>query len=59
MMFKMMSLLIRDVAGALITLDGGRYLYAQMFSGVAMIIGVGFLQAARVLKVGWRWDAKV
>jgi hypothetical protein len=47
------------LAGALITLDGGRYLYAQMFAGAAMTLGVWFLMAARVLKSGWSLQARV
>jgi MFS family permease len=47
------------LAGALITLDGGRYLYAQMFAGGAMTLGVAFLTAARVLKSGWSMRARV
>ena len=49
----------RGLAGALVTLDGGNYLYAQMFAGCAMIVEVGFLQVARVLKMGWKWDVRV
>jgi predicted MFS family arabinose efflux permease len=47
------------LAGALITLGGGGYLYAQMFSGSAMTLGVVFLTAARVLKSGWKVSARV
>ncbi|KAN0122157.1 MFS monocarboxylate transporter [Hyaloscypha variabilis] len=47
------------LAGALITRDGGRYLYAQMFAGAAMTLGVLFLTAARVLKSGWSIQARV
>jgi MFS family permease len=47
------------LAGALITLNGGRYLYAQMFAGGAMTLGVAFLTAARVLKSGWSVRARV
>lgn len=47
------------LAGALITLNGGRYLYAQMFSGAAMTLGVVFLTAARVIKTGWKVSARV
>jgi hypothetical protein len=47
------------LTGALITLDGGRYLYAQMFAGSAMTLGVLFLTAARVLKSGWSIHARL
>jgi MFS family permease len=47
------------LAGALITLNGGKYLYAQMFAGGAMTLGVAFLTAARVLKSGWSIRARV
>jgi MFS family permease len=47
------------LAGALITLYGGRYLYAQLFSGAAMTLGVIFLTAARVIKTDWKVSARV
>jgi len=47
------------LAGALITLNDGRYLYAQVFSGAAMTLGVVFLSAARVIKTGWEISARV
>jgi hypothetical protein len=53
------ALIGNPLAGALITLDGGRYLYAQMFAGAAMTLGVLFLAAARVLKSGWSLRARV
>ena len=47
------------LAGALITLNDGRYLYTQMFSGAAMTLGVVFLTAARVIKTGWKVSVRV
>lgn len=47
------------VAGALIQVDNGGYLYAQIFSGTVMTVGVCFLAAARVLKTGWVVFVKV
>jgi MFS family permease len=42
------------LAGALITADNGRYLYAQMYAGGALIAGVVALVAARVARTGWK-----
>lgn len=36
------------IAGALIVKDGGSYLGAQMFGGTVMVLGAGFLVAAKV-----------
>lgn len=44
------------IAGALITLDGGGYLYLQLFCGIAMGVGCGFLVAAKYVQCGWRWE---
>ena len=43
------------IAGALITKNGGGYLYLQLFCGMAMGIGCGFLLAARYVQCGWTW----
>lgn len=41
------------IQGALIGADGGRYLGAQMFSGSAILVGMGCLGAYRGCKAGW------
>lgn len=38
------------IAGQLIQKKGGGYEYAQLFSGSAMVVGCGFLLAARICK---------
>jgi len=47
------------LAGALISLDGGKYLYAQMYAGSVLAVGVVFLAAARVIVTGWRLFVRV
>jgi hypothetical protein len=42
------------LAGALISFDGGRYLYAQMYAGSALTFGTGLVAAARVSMTGWQ-----
>lgn len=47
------------IAGALITRCGGQYYGAQAFAGLVMIVGGGFMVAARVVRTrrvggGWR-----
>jgi MFS family permease len=57
MVFSLMgfALLIGNpLAGALISLEGGRYLYAQMYAGSALIAGVVLLATARVARTGWK-----
>ncbi|KAJ5198380.1 uncharacterized protein N7498_007497 [Penicillium cinerascens] len=46
------ALIGSPIAGALISTDGGDYLYAQMFMGSAIIAGSVVLIGARVTKVG-------
>ena len=41
------------LAGALIELDHGRFLYAQMFGGSAFVLGSSTLVAARIAKNGF------
>ncbi|BCS24897.1 uncharacterized protein APUU_41341A [Aspergillus puulaauensis] len=41
------------IQGALIGADGGRYLGAQMFSGSAILVGMGCLGVYRGCKAGW------
>ena len=56
MVFSLMgfALLIGNpLAGALISREGGRYLYAQMYAGSALIAGVVLLATARVARTGW------
>lgn len=50
-----LALLIgQPLAGVLITADGGGYLYTQMWSGTAMMLGVVFMVGARIAKKGWK-----
>ncbi|KAJ5965974.1 hypothetical protein N7481_012688 [Penicillium waksmanii] len=46
------ALIGSPIAGALVQLDNGGYLYAQMFMGSAIIAGTLTLIAARIVKVG-------
>lgn len=43
------------IAGALITMDNGGYLYLQIFCGVTMFVGSSFFLMARFVQVGWTW----
>ncbi|KAL4903513.1 hypothetical protein BDW74DRAFT_179929 [Aspergillus multicolor] len=43
------------IAGALIERDDGGYLYAKIFSGVAMGLGFGMLLASRTIQAGLKW----
>lgn len=50
------------IAGALISACGGQYYGAQAFAGSAMIVGGGFMAAAKVVKqrrMGGGWRTKV
>lgn len=47
------------LAGALISVDGGKYLYAQMYAGSALVLGVVFLAAARAVVTGWKLFVRV
>ncbi|GLA40766.1 hypothetical protein AnigIFM63309_008602 [Aspergillus niger] len=47
------------IEGALIATDGGRYVAAQIFAGVSILLGVCAVAAARVAKAGWGLDVKV
>ncbi|KAK1753726.1 major facilitator superfamily domain-containing protein [Echria macrotheca] len=50
------------IAGAIITASAGRYIGAQMFAGVSILSGAGFMAAARVVRVrrmGAKWTVKV
>jgi predicted MFS family arabinose efflux permease len=49
----------QPLAGVLIQAHGGGYLYAQIYSGATMTLGVVFLVAARTYRVGWRWNVIV
>ncbi|KAK6587309.1 hypothetical protein PZA11_000599 [Diplocarpon coronariae] len=54
------SLLIgQPLAGALIELDGGSYLYAQMYAGSSMMLGALFILAARVRVGGWDLTVRI
>ncbi|GKZ25966.1 hypothetical protein AbraIFM66951_002078 [Aspergillus brasiliensis] len=46
------------IEGALIATDGGRYTGAQLFAGLAVLLGACAAAAARVAKVGWGLDVK-
>lgn len=41
------------IAGQLINNRGGNYLAAQLFGGTVMVVGAGFLVAARTARHGW------
>ena len=41
------------IAGAILKAEGGNWLGFQLWSGLTMLLGGGFLFAARVSKVGW------
>ncbi|KAL9110270.1 MAG: hypothetical protein Q9227_005177 [Pyrenula ochraceoflavens] len=47
------------LAGRLIQVDGGRYLYAQMFAGSSMMLGLVMLVMARGAKAGFGLRKKV
>ncbi|CZT03448.1 related to monocarboxylate transporter [Rhynchosporium graminicola] len=49
----------QPLAGALIEANGGVYLYAQMYSGTCMMLGVVFMVAARTRIVGWNLKVKI
>ncbi|KAJ0414074.1 MFS general substrate transporter [Aspergillus carlsbadensis] len=56
--FAIMSLATftgNPIAGALIEHDGGEYLYAKIFSGVAMAVGCLLLLGSRTIQVGLHW----
>lgn len=43
------------IAGALVSRDGGAYLYLQIFCGLTMFLGSTFFLVARMVQVGWVW----
>jgi hypothetical protein len=47
------------LAGALIQIDGGRFLFAQAFGGSAFVGGSLTLVAARVAKNGFEWRVRM
>ena len=53
------SLTGAPIAGALIQLHDGGYLYAQIFGGISSLVGLAFLLMARVAKSGWRWRERL
>ncbi|KAF7506644.1 hypothetical protein GJ744_011576 [Endocarpon pusillum] len=62
MVFSLVSFAVLTgppIAGALISLAGGRYVYAQIFAGSSMVAGVATLLAARVAKAGAKFKVKV
>lgn len=46
-------LTFNPIAGALVQADGGGYLYAKVFTGLAMAVGCCLLVAARTVQAGW------
>ncbi|PLB49264.1 MFS monocarboxylate transporter [Aspergillus steynii IBT 23096] len=48
-----------SVAGALIDRGHGDYLGAQLWAGIALLVGAGVLIAARVSTTGWRLMVKI
>lgn len=46
------------IGGALIQLRDGSYLYAQIFVGLSLLVGAGFVTASRVHKAGWKLSAR-
>lgn len=46
-------LTFNPIAGALVQADGGGYLWAKIFTGLAMAVGCCLLIAARVVQAGW------
>ena len=53
------SLIGNPIGGALITREGGGYAGLQIFSGCAMLGGVGVLVCARIALVGFVVKVKV
>ncbi|KAF3479894.1 uncharacterized protein GIQ15_06870 [Arthroderma uncinatum] len=53
------SLTGSSIAGALIELRGGDYLYAQLFAGVSMTLGLAILILSRSKAVGWNLMVRV
>jgi MFS family permease len=47
------------LAGALIQLRNGSYLYANIFAGTSFLVGGCLLVATRVSLVGWNWKARI
>lgn len=47
------------LAGALVSLNGGDYLFAQVWAGCCMLLGGSLLIASRTAKVGWVLRAKL
>lgn len=41
------------IAGKLIDINDGRFLYTQIFGGVATFTGFGLLVGARISETGW------
>lgn len=48
-----------SVAGALIDKANGDYLGAQIWAGVALLVGAAVLVVARVSSSGWTWRVKI
>ncbi|KAK2864979.1 hypothetical protein FQN49_004029 [Arthroderma sp. PD_2] len=53
------SLTGSPIAGALIELRNGDYLYAQLFAGLSMTVGLAILLLSRSYVVGWKLRARV
>lgn len=46
------------IGGAILQRDGGSYTGMKVFSGVMLLVGAGFVMAARVVQTGWVLRAK-
>ncbi|RHZ55591.1 hypothetical protein CDV55_104592 [Aspergillus turcosus] len=46
------------IGGAILQRDGGSYTGMKVFAGVMLLVGTGFVMAARVVQTGWVLKAK-
>ena len=46
------------IGGALLGIDHGSYMPAQVWAAVTMVVGFGFAVAVRGVKYGWDWRTK-
>lgn len=49
----------QSVAGALIDKGKGRYIYAQVWGGTSLMLGVACCIGARLYISGWKWNHKM
>lgn len=52
------SLVGPPIGGALLSIDGGAYLYAQAWSGSTAAVGTFLVAAARIYRYGWKLKVK-